>query len=125
MVADNDPSVLELLVVDLGVEGHDVVATAMTGEDAVARCLEHRPDVLIVDQRMPPGISGLETARQVLERLPRTRILLYTNYRDPELYRGACDLGITFLPKGNLRALRRAVVDDRLVRFRPPGGAVS
>jgi CheY-like chemotaxis protein len=109
VAADNDVDALDLVVTDLRLEGHDVVAVAVDSEGAVAACLREHPDVLVIDYRMPPGSNGIEAARQVRAVLPDLRIVLYTNYRRAALAREADALGVTFLAKGDLRALRRAV----------------
>jgi CheY-like chemotaxis protein len=107
VVVDNDEAVLELLLLDLRLEGHDVVATAANGEQALAACAAHRPDVAVVDLRLGPGIDGLEVARHVGPTGPR--VVLYTNYVTPEVVRAADAAGATVVEKGNLKALRRAI----------------
>jgi DNA-binding NarL/FixJ family response regulator len=74
-------------------------------------CERLAPDVLVVDFRMPPGIDGIETARRVRRRAPGVRVIVYTNYAEPELLDAADRLGVTYLQKGDLAALRRAVED--------------
>ena len=108
VVADNDGAVLDLLLLDLRLEGHDVVATAGTGEDAVRRCEEALPDILVVDYRLGRGINGV----QVAERVKRDglRVVLFTNYVNPEVVAAATAAGAAVIEKGNLSALRRAVV---------------
>ena len=108
VVADNDHAVLDLLLLDLRLEGHDVVGTAMTGEDAVRLCDEVSPDVLVVDYRLGRGINGAEVARQV--RRDGLRVVLFTNYVTPDVVADATAAGATVVEKGNLYALRRAVV---------------
>ena len=110
VIADNDPDILDLLVADLTAEGHDIVATAPDGEKAVRFCTELLPDVLVTDYRMPPGPNGLVAARELRTRLPDLRIVLYTNYRQADIRAEAEAIGVTFLIKGNIRALRRAVL---------------
>ena len=66
VVVDNDTGALDLLELDLRLEGHDIVATALDGPEGIEACRRTRPDVLIVDYRMPPGIDGVEVARAVL-----------------------------------------------------------
>ena len=109
VVADNDPDALDLAVTDLRLEGHEVVAVAADGDEAVAACREHRPDVLVVDYRMPPGPDGLEVARRVLAEQLAARVVLYTNYASTALARAADRAGARFLAKGNVRALRRVL----------------
>ena len=109
VVVDNDPAALDLAVTDLGLEGHDIVGTGLDGSDALRLCEEMHPDVLVVDHRMPPGPWGIDVAAVVRRNHPDVRVVLYSNYQDVDLVAAASRLGVTFLPKGNLRALRRAV----------------
>ena len=109
VVADNDPAVLELVTTDLTLEDHVVVATAVSGEDAIERCRELRPDVLVVDYRMPPGLDGLETIRLVRAQVPETLCILYTNYRSTGIADEARQMGALYVKKGPLRALRAAL----------------
>jgi CheY-like chemotaxis protein len=109
VVVDNDANALELIALDLRLEGHDIVGTASQGEDALAVVDRERPDIVVLDYRMPPGIDGLETARRVRRRWPDVRVLLYSNYIRAELVREAERLGAPYLRKGDLAALREAV----------------
>jgi CheY-like chemotaxis protein len=63
LVADDDPIILRLLEVNLGLEDF-VVETASRGEDAIRRAKELRPDVIILDVMMP-GMSGYDVAEQL------------------------------------------------------------
>jgi CheY-like chemotaxis protein len=108
VVADNDRDALDLLVLDLELEGHTIVGAVMQGEDAVEMVERLRPDVLVVDYRMPPGVDGLEVVRLVRE-IPGLRTVLYSNYHDRRLREQTAKLGATYLQKGQLSALRRAV----------------
>jgi DNA-binding NarL/FixJ family response regulator len=111
VVADNDPEALDLLVTDFKLEGHEVVGTAYGGDGALELCRELRPDVLVVDFRMPPGMNGVQTAECVRDELPEIRVILYTNYINADVARGARKAGAILIEKGNLRAVRRALVD--------------
>ena len=57
----------------------EVVAECGDGESALTAYLEHRPDVLLLDLRMP-RLDGLEVARRVLEADRGARILIMTTY---------------------------------------------
>jgi CheY-like chemotaxis protein len=107
VIVDNDEAVLELLLLDLGLEGHEILATAMDGEAAVRACDEHEPDVLVVDLRLGPGINGVEVAHRV--RRPGLRVVLHTNYVNPDTVKAAAEAGAFVVEKGSLHALRRAV----------------
>lgn len=110
VLADNDDGALELIQLDLGLEGHDVVALAREGAEAVAACADTRPDVLIVDYRMPPGIDGVDVAGRVIRAGTAGRVIVYSNYVDPKVIARAERLGAQWLQKGDLSTLRDAVL---------------
>jgi AmiR/NasT family two-component response regulator len=112
VVADNDPGALELVLTDLGFEGHDIVGSCLDGTSAMELCLRLRPDVAVIDHRMPPGPHGLEVAQRLAQEAPEIRVIVFTNYQDLSLIEAVRASGATYLPKGNLRLLRRAVVGE-------------
>ena len=59
----------------------EVVGEAKTGEEAVALAAELRPDVVLMDIKMP-GMSGIEATRRILEDHPHVRILMVTMFED-------------------------------------------
>jgi CheY-like chemotaxis protein len=109
VIADNDRDALDLIALDLRLEGHVVAAAVVDGADAVAACDRERPDVLVVDYRMPPGMNGVEVAKLVLAGATAQRVIVYSNYQDPKAIRAAEHVGARWLQKGDLVALRQAV----------------
>ena len=109
VIADNDAEWLELIRTDLSLEGHEVVAAVQSGEEAIDACRQHRPDVLVVDEKMPPGLNGVEVARRVRAADPSIQVVIFTNFDEEEIIKGAADAGAVFVLKGNLRALRAAL----------------
>lgn len=74
------------------------VETAMTGEDAIAQCLRHPPQFVLMDVHMP-GIDGIETTRRLrrLQRegaLPHFRIVAATADVVPSVERACRDAGM-------------------------------
>ena len=64
-----------------------IVAMATDGREAIATIEEHRPDVVIMDISMP-GLSGIEAAWQIRERLPAVKILFLSMHHSAEhIYR--------------------------------------
>ena len=57
----------------------EVVAEAGDGEEAVARGLETRPDVALMDIRMPK-LDGIQATRKLLAQLDTTRVLILTTF---------------------------------------------
>lgn len=58
-----------------------VVAEARDGREALRLVEEHRPDVAVLDIRMPE-VTGVEAARRIKERFPDVRVLILTAYDD-------------------------------------------
>jgi CheY-like chemotaxis protein len=112
VVCDNDAVALDLAVMDLRLEGHEIVGTAVNGLGAVERCAHLRPDVLVVDLRMPPGIDGVEAATRAVAAQPGLRVVLHTNHLDTTALDAARRMGFAYVLKADLRALRKAVVGE-------------
>lgn len=109
VVADNDLDALDLALTDLRLEGHEVFG-ALDAADAEALVTKVSPDVVVLDYRMPPGITGLELAERLVAADPDLRVVIYSNYQKVELRARAAKIGVPFLAKGNLRSLRAAVL---------------
>src|SRR2546421_3390849 len=62
--------------------GFDVVAQSGTAEDLLRHVAMHKPDVAIVDIRMPPTHTdeGLRAAKEIRERHPATGVLVLSQY---------------------------------------------
>ena len=62
----------------------EVVGEAGTAAEAVRAAERLRPDVVLMDIRMP-GEGGLEATRQITARFPQTKVVMLTSYADDEL----------------------------------------
>jgi len=63
--------------------GFRVVAEAGSGDEAVRLARVHRPDVVVMDIRMPNG-SGTDACRTITAELPDTPVVMLTSYADEE-----------------------------------------
>jgi DNA-binding NarL/FixJ family response regulator len=61
----------------------EVAAEAATSADAIEAAARVRPDIVIMDVRLPDG-SGVEACRAIREILPATRVIMLTSYPDDE-----------------------------------------
>jgi DNA-binding NarL/FixJ family response regulator len=82
VIAEDDALLREGLALLLRAESLDVVATAGTGDELLAAIDEHRPDVAIVDVRMPPTHTdeGIVAAVEARRRYPELAVLVLSAY---------------------------------------------
>ena len=92
VVADDHPAVIEAVADVLAEHGIEIVGRARDGQDAVAILGETKPQVALLDLRMP-GLSGIEVARQITRTAPDTAVILYTAFGERALLIEALDAG--------------------------------
>lgn len=86
-VVDDHEIVRQGIATILGKDaGFQLVGEAADGHEAVRLVRETRPDVALVDVRLP-GISGVELCYHILEESPDTQVLILTSYLDSNVVR--------------------------------------
>lgn len=65
------------------IDGFDVVGQACDGREAVRAAASLKPDLVLMDLRMP-GMSGVEATQQIVEQAPTTAVLIVSMFRDDE-----------------------------------------
>ena len=82
LIADDQRVVRDGLAMLVGlIDGVEITGAACDGEEAVRLAMAHRPDVILMDLRMP-GTDGIAATAQLRERLPTARVLVLTTYAD-------------------------------------------
>jgi len=61
----------------------EVTGIAYNGREALEKVSQQRPDVVLLDVRMP-GMSGISVAREITSRFPATRVIVLTTFDDDE-----------------------------------------
>jgi DNA-binding NarL/FixJ family response regulator len=104
IAADDHPMVRAGLAAVIGAESDmEFVGEAATGQEAVALYREHRPDVVLMDLRMPGG-DGLTATRAILGEFPAARIVVLTTYDgDEDIHRALTAGAKGYLLKDMLR----------------------
>jgi DNA-binding NarL/FixJ family response regulator len=93
LIADDHEVVREGLRLSLSRSPHiRVIGEAGDGEAAISLAERRKPDVIIMDIRMP-GMDGLEATKQLHDRVPETSVLLFTAFGERSLLTRGLDAG--------------------------------
>lgn len=92
LVCDDMVSVQSMLRRMLDRGGFVLSGVASSAAEALARYREHRPDVVLLDYRMP-GAAGLSVLRDLLALDPGARVVMCSGTGDPDVRREALELG--------------------------------
>ncbi|MEO3742503.1 response regulator transcription factor [Plantactinospora sp. B5E13] len=104
VIAEDNALLREGLVLLLTSAGHEVVAAVVTGPEVLPAILEHRPEIAVLDVRLPPGLrdEGLRAALDARRKIPGQPVLVLSQYVEEtyaaELLRGGA-AGVGYLLK--------------------------
>jgi len=113
VVADDHTLLRQGVVQLLERNGAEVVGQAATGDAAVLLANKLSPDAVVMDVRMPGGISGIEATTKLRETLPACRVIGFSFDHDPHAEAQMIAAGaVAYVPKGDppdalLAAIRR------------------
>ena len=98
----------------------EVVGEAADGRQAIELCRLHRPDVVLMDIRMPE-VDGLAALESIHSEMPDTRVIVLSTYENPTYIARAVALGardylLKGLPRDELVASIKAVAADQPTR---------
>lgn len=115
LIVDDHQVFAEALATTLNFEQDiDVVAVSGTTADAVASAARERPDVVLLDYKLPDA-PGTEACRAILARAPETRIVLLTSFAEVQVLMEAVEAGASaFLAKtSSFAEVAQAIRDAR------------
>jgi DNA-binding response OmpR family regulator len=123
LVVDDDPDLLDVLIIKLGGAGFEI-SSAADGETAIETALALPPDLVVLDWALP-GLDGLEVCAE-LQRHPQTRdvpvILLTAKAQERDVQRGLAAGVMRYVTKPfSPREVLQAVQDCLAERPAAPG----
>ncbi|MFI9719890.1 response regulator [Streptomyces sp. NPDC052396] len=121
LLADDQPLIRAGLTMAIaGMPGLEIVAEAGSGTEAVQLAQEARPDVVVMDIRMP-GMDGIEATRRITSAAETPRVLILTTFDDDDNVHAALRAGASgFLVKDMalteiIAAIRVVAAGDALI----------
>ncbi|NOX56700.1 MAG: response regulator [Planctomycetes bacterium] len=92
MVVEDESIVAKDIQSSLESMGYSTSCVASTGEEAILLAARHRPDLVLMDIRLPGRIDGIEAAQEISSRY-EVPVIFLTAFADEELIRRACEVG--------------------------------
>jgi DNA-binding NarL/FixJ family response regulator len=115
LVADDEETVVDVLRALIGSDPSlRFVGAAHNAEDAIELTMRERPDVVLLDVRMPGG-GGLRATREITKRCASTKVVALSAHEDSDTVIGMISAGASgYVPKGDstdkiLRTIHRAI----------------
>ena len=97
LIVDDEPDIRLVVRVWASTMGHDVVAEAADGREAIELARQHQPDAIVLDVMMP-GMTGLEALPGIREVCPGATVVIFSVLGPEE---GALDLADHWVQKGD------------------------
>jgi len=92
MVVEDESIVAKDIQSSLESMGYSASCVASTGEEAVRLAARHRPDLVLMDIRLPGPMDGIEAAQEISSRY-EVPVIFLTAFADEDLIRRACEVG--------------------------------
>lgn len=92
LVADDAPFIREIVRLVMEKNSIDLVGEAVDGQDAIEKALALRPDVILMDIIMP-RLSGIEATKEILAKLPKTKIVAFSTADQETMVMRALEAG--------------------------------
>ena len=93
VIIEDQTAIREMLAEILRIDpAYKIVGESGDGQQACQLCLDLKPDLLVLDARLP-GLSGVDILRRISKQLKNTRVLIFSAYESPALVREMLEAG--------------------------------
>jgi DNA-binding NarL/FixJ family response regulator len=93
VLIEDQTAIREMLVEILRLDNnYQLVGEAGDGQAALQLCLDTKPDVVVLDAKLP-GLNGVEILRRLSKRLPNMRVLVFSGHENPVLVKEMIEAG--------------------------------
>lgn len=82
MIVEDEDDILLLYKDYLKTKGYSVIASSTTADEALVDFEKYKPDLIIIDYKLPGIKNGLQAAKEILTKFSSTRILIITAHED-------------------------------------------
>jgi two-component system, NarL family, nitrate/nitrite response regulator NarL len=115
LIADDHPLFLTGMKYALSAQGFTVVAEAKNGEEAVTFCHKEKPDVALLDIKMPL-LDGIEACRRIVQQNPAIIVVMLTTFQEPGVMQAAKQAGAKGYMSKETAPLELANTIQRIVK---------
>lgn len=93
VIIEDQTAIRELLVESLRLDpNYQLVGECGDGQEAFALCEKSRPDVIVLDAKLP-GLNGVDVLRRLAKQFPHLRVLVFSGHENPVLVREMLEAG--------------------------------
>jgi DNA-binding NarL/FixJ family response regulator len=93
VIIEDQTAVREMLAEILRLDpNYELVGEAGDGQSAIALCLELKPDIAVLDAKLP-GLNGVDIMRRIGKKLPTMRVLVFSGHENAVLVREMLEAG--------------------------------
>ncbi|MGL4611865.1 MAG: response regulator transcription factor [Trueperaceae bacterium] len=116
LIADDHPLFLMGIKYALAAQGLEVVAEATNGEEALLTAQKIKPDVALLDIKMP-GLDGIETCYRMTQQQAAPTIVMLTTFDEPGVIQAAKHAGAKGYASKETPALELAILIRNIVKY--------
>lgn len=82
LIVEDDASIRGLVVDYLGMKGYENILTASSGEEAIKKFKDAKPDVAFLDIQLADKIDGMQVLKESRKTSPHTKVIMLSAYKE-------------------------------------------